>query len=55
MSSDMLDGGQPGTLRTDPYTDYMKWFSRKNYDHVREKVGTEADDPGVPKTQSVRD
>ena len=37
------------------YTDYMKWFSRKNYDHVRDRVGTEAADPGVPKTQSVRD
>lgn len=37
------------------YTDYMKWFSRKNYDHVRDKVGSNADDPGVPKTQSVRD
>ena len=37
------------------YTEYMKWFSRKNYDHVRDKVGTEAEDPGVPKTQSIRD
>lgn len=37
------------------YTDYMKWFSRKNYDHVRDKVGTEAKDPGVPKTQSIHD
>ena len=43
--------------RYDPttYTEYMKWFSRKNYDHVRDKTGIEADDPGVPKTQSVRD
>ena len=45
----------PARYQTITYTDYMKWFSRKNYDHVREKVGTEADDPGVPKTQSVRD
>ncbi len=37
------------------YTEYMKWFSRKNYDHVRDKSGTEANDPGVPKTQSVQD
>ena len=37
------------------YTEYMKWFSRKNYDHVREKVGTTAEDPGVPRTQLSRD
>jgi len=34
------------------YTDYMKWFTRRNYDHVRERDGTDAADPGVPKTQS---
>ena len=37
------------------YTDYMRWFSQKNYDHVRDKVGTIAPDPGIPKTQSLRD
>ena len=37
------------------YMDYMLWFTRRNYDHVRAKDGTEAADPGVPKTQSARD
>ena len=37
------------------YMDYMLWFTRRNYDHVRAKDGTEAVDPGVPKTQSARD
>ncbi len=37
------------------YMDYMLWFTRKNYDHVRSKDGTEAADPGVPKSQSQRD
>ena len=45
----------PARYEPTTYTDYMKWFSRKNYDHVRDKVGSEASDPGVPKTQSVRD
>ena len=45
----------PARYEAITYTDYMKWFSRKNYDHVRDKAGTEADDPGVPRTQSVRD
>ncbi len=37
------------------YMDYMLWFTRKNYDHVREKDGTEAIDPGVPESQSKQD
>ena len=37
------------------YMDYMLWFTRKNYDHVRSKDGTEAADPGVPKSQSQQD
>ena len=37
------------------YMDYMLWFTRKNYDHVRAKDGTEAVDPGVPKSQSDQD
>ena len=45
----------PARYEPTTYTDYMKWFSRKNYDHVRDKVGSEASDPGVPKTQSIRD
>lgn len=36
------------------YTDYMLWFTRRNYDHVRAKDGTVAADPGVPATQSDR-
>ena len=36
------------------YMDYMLWFTRRNYDHVRAKDGTEAADPGVPKTQFGR-
>ena len=37
------------------YMDYMLWFTRKNYDHVRSIDGTEAADPGVPKSQSQQD
>jgi len=37
------------------YTDYMLWFTRRNYDHVRVKDGTFATDPGVPATQSDHD
>jgi isopenicillin N synthase-like dioxygenase len=34
------------------YMDYMLWFTRQNYEHVRDKDQTEAADPGVPATQS---
>lgn len=44
--------GNPARYEPITYTDYMKWFSRRNYEHVREVAGTEAADPGVPKTQS---
>ncbi len=47
--------GNPPKYETITYLDYMLWFTRKNYDHVRSKEGTEAADPGVPKTQSARD
>ncbi len=37
------------------YVDYMLWFTRQNYDHVRAKDGENATDPGVPRSQSGRD
>ncbi|MBM08121.1 MAG: hypothetical protein CMF69_00870 [Magnetovibrio sp.] len=37
------------------YTEYMKWFSQNNYDHVRNNADIFAPNPGVPPTQSVRD
>lgn len=37
------------------YLDYMLWFTRRNYDHVRARDGEEAADPGVPKTQAGRE
>jgi isopenicillin N synthase-like dioxygenase len=49
------DADNPPKYETISYLDYMLWFTRKNYDHVRSKDGTEAVDPGVPKTQSARD
>jgi isopenicillin N synthase-like dioxygenase len=48
--------GQDNPPRYGPitYTEYMLWFTRRNYDHVRTKDGTVAEDPGVPATQSDR-
>ncbi len=37
------------------YTEYMQWFSQNNYDHVRNNADKLAPNPGVPKTQSLRD
>jgi isopenicillin N synthase-like dioxygenase len=47
--------GDPPKYEPISYMDYMLWFTRKNYDHVREKDGEDANDPGVPKSQSQRD
>jgi len=46
--------GNPPRYEPITYTDYMLWFTRRNYDHVRTKDGTAAADPGVPATQSDR-
>ncbi len=49
------DAANPPKYEPITYMDYMLWFTRKNYDHVRSKDGTDAADPGVPKSQSQRD
>jgi isopenicillin N synthase-like dioxygenase len=37
------------------YTEYIRWFTSRNYDHVRARIGVDARDPGVPRTQHDRD
>ena len=46
--------GNPPRYEPITYTEYMRWFTSQNYDHVRTRVGVETRDPGVPLSQQVR-
>lgn len=43
--------GNPPRYEPITYTEYIRWFTSQNYDHVRERTGVETRDPGVPQSQ----
>jgi isopenicillin N synthase-like dioxygenase len=46
--------GNPARYEPITYTEYIRWFTSQNYDHVRAGIGVETRNPGVPQTQHDR-